>query len=715
MTPTREEFFTLTGFEKGLFYVLVFASLGFAAWTIWQRAKLWKQGKPIWWESGWRVWLRNVWSGVLLQRKVRSSRKKSGAPMHLLIFYGFLSLVLATTLLAVNTYSPWKFHKGTYYLVYEFTFDVLGMLFMGGLFWAWIRRIKSIEAQARIEAADTENARERIAQPVELGDGWILILLLMIGFTGYLLEGARMAVNPQTWDWWSPFGYVLKQPLSGLPIWGYKVVWWFHMAWVLIFFATFPRMRLRHIAMAIFSTAGKPAFPMGRLEPITMEEVERTEKIGVSVPADYSRWHLMSLDACMECGRCTEVCPAWNVGKLLNPKKVVQDIRGLLGPPNLFGANSPDESGGPSVAEAVSEEALWACTTCNACVEACPVQIRHVDLIVDARRNLVAEGKLTGTPAVMLRQTASTGHAWGAPRNERETWMKDLDIPLCRDGVEFEFLFWVGCAGATDPGAVKTTKAVAQLLKKAGVSFACLGQEEACTGDPARRTGDEFLFQEKAMENLTVFERYEVKKVVTACPHCFNTLLNEYGDVHALVSEQASKPVSERDRPADPPYRLPAYQLEVFHHTQLLAKLVAEGKLKAADGAGTVIHDPCYLGRVNNEADAPRAMFGETTNYNEQSPDGLGSLIRPKTLVEPQFYARKTRCCGAGGGRMWMEEAPDQRPGNARAEQLLATGAKTVALGCPFCRIMLDASVKQVTDEEIRLVDLAEMLQEANA
>lgn len=713
MTPTREEFFTLTGFEKGLFYVLAFASLGFAAWTIWQRAKLWKQGKPIWWESGWRVWLRNVWSGVLLQRKVRSSRKKSGAPMHLLIFYGFLSLVLATTLLGINTYSPWKFHRGTYYLVYELVFDLLGLLFVVGILWAMARRTKNERS------ADSTDHVPRRAITDELPDRWALILLLTIGLTGYWLEGARISADPKPWDAWSPVGYGLSllrsEPVSPNL---YRGIWWFHMAWVFVFFATFPRTRLRHIAMAIFSTAGKPDVPMGRLEPITMEEVERTEKIGVSVPADYSRWHLMSLDACMECGRCTEVCPAWNVGKVLNPKKVVQDVRGLLSPPPQLlphlAQTIQTGEGLRTVAGAVSEEALWACTTCNACVEACPVQIRHVDLIVDARRNLVAEGKLTGTPAVMLRQTASTGHAWGAPRNERETWMKDLDIPLCRDGVEFEFLFWVGCAGATDPGAVKTTKAVAQLLKKAGVSFACLGQEEACTGDPARRTGDEFLFQEKAMENLSAFERYGVKKVVTACPHCFNTLLNEYGDIWELIGE-AGKQVSASDGPADSLTRLPAVKLDVFHHTQLLARLVSEGKLKAADGAGTVIHDPCYLGRVNNEADAPRALFGESTNYNGQSPDGIGTLIRPKTLVEPQFFARKTRCCGAGGGRMWMEEAPDQRPGNKRAEELLATGAKTVALGCPFCRIMLDASVKQVTDEEIRLVDLAEMLQEANA
>ena len=615
-------------------------------------------------------WLGNIWTYIVLQRKVKSSRKRSGAPMHLMIFYGFVALVIATTLLAINTYSPWKFHQGNYYLAYEFIFDVLGLLFVIGVGWALVRRL---------------SARGKKIPP--LTQSWTdfatLGLLLIIGITGYWLEGARISADPKPWDTWSPVGYAIAQLQGPISAELYRGVWWFHMVWVFAFFATLPQMRIRHIVMAILTAADRPEQPMGHLQPISMEEVERTEKIGVTHAPDYSRWHLMSLDACMECGRCTEVCPAWNVGKVLNPKKVVQDIRGSL-------------DSGVAVAEAVSEEALWACTTCNACVEACPVLIRHVDLIVDARRSLVAEGKLSGTGAVMLRQTGSTGHAWGAPRNTREDWMKGLDIPLCRDGVEFEFLFWVGCAGATDPSAVKTTKAVAQLLKQAGVSFACLGQEEACTGDPARRTGEEFMFQEKAMENVSVFAQYGVKKVVTACPHCFNTLLNEYGDIAEIAGIENLK-------------------MEVFHHTQLLARLVEEGKLKAASGDGVVIHDPCYLGRVNNEADAPRALLGEHTNYNEQSPDGIGGLIRPKELLEPQFYARKTRCCGAGGGRMWMEEAPDQRPGNRRAEELLATGAKTVALGCPFCRIMLDASIKQVTEDEIRLVDLAEMLQEANS
>lgn len=269
--------------------------------------------------------------------------------------------------------------------------------------------------------------------------------------------------------------------------------------------------------------------------------------------------------------------------------------------------------------------------------------------------------------------------------------MKGLDVPVARAKKEFEYLFWVGCAGATDPGAIKTTRAVAELLNRAGVDYACLGIEESCTGDPARRVGDEFLFQEKAQGNIAFFEKYGVKKIVTTCPHCMNTLKNEYPQFDGTY--------------------------EVFHHTQLLNELVQAGKLKSASPEGTVYHDPCYLARVNNESDAPRALLGQTTDLNNTAVPAVAWLEAdpsPETLLEPEHRGRKTLCCGAGGGRMWMEESPEQRPGNRRAEELLATGAKTIALGCPFCRIMLDASVKHITNEEIRLVDLAELLREAN-
>ncbi|MBX3119835.1 MAG: (Fe-S)-binding protein [Fimbriimonadaceae bacterium] len=654
-SATREEFMHMPAWQIRLFYVLIFASIGVMLFQIWKRSKVWMAGKPISWKpQGLSAFLKYI----VGQRKVRSSRRKSGAPMHLLIFYGFLSLFLATTLLAINTYLPWKFHKGVYYVSYELVFDVLGLLFMVGLTWAIFRRY----------------GKRPKAVTHEASDGWALILLWVVGFTGYLLEAARISNTAENaYNHFSPVGYAMAKAMPDVTPGLYIGIWWFHMVWVIAFFALLPQMRIRHIVMAILTAYGSNDQPWGELKPISLEEVEETGQIGVAKAQEYSRWHLMSLDACMECGRCTEVCPANSVGKVLNPKLVVQSIRGVMASEN-------------PVADAVTEEALWACTTCNACVEACPVLIRHVDMIVDARRNLVAEGKFSGTGATMLRQLGSTNHAWGAPRGSREEWMQGLDIPLAKDG-DFEVLFWVGCAGATDPAAVRTTKAMASLMKKAGVKFACLGNEEVCTGDPARRVGDEFLFQEHAAMNVEAFKRYGVRKVVTACPHCLNTLKNEY---HQFEVE-----------------------LEVWHHSQLLAKLVDEGKLKGYKplAGSTVYHDPCYLARVNNESDAPRKLLGENTQLNDQVYPSSSS----SNLLEPEHLGRKTLCCGAGGGRMWMEEPPEQRPGNRRAEELLATGAKTVAIGCPFCRIMLDASIKQVTDEEIKIVDLAEAMQEANA
>lgn len=661
MEPTRTEFLHLPAWQHDLFYVLITLSCLAMAAQVWLRARVWLRGKPI----DWRI---DPWAGVakyvLGQKKVASSRPRSGAPMHLCLFYGFLALLVATTLLAVNTYSPWKFHKGLYFLIYEMTFDLLGLLVVVGVVWAFGRRLA--------------------ARPKALSHEWkdyaALALVFVMTVTGYVLEGARMANAPQDWDWSAPVGLAVAGVLGPISNGAYVALWWFHMAWVFAFIALLPQMKLRHIVVGTMTAAGKPPQPWGELKPISMEEVEATGVIGVSDATQYSRWQLMSLDACMTCGRCTEVCPAYNAGKVLNPKQVVQDVKRAL-------------DTGENVGNAVSHEALWDCTTCNACVEACPVLIRHVDLIVDARRSLVAEGQLSGTPATMLRQTGSTAHAWGASSDTREDWMKGLDVPLARDAGSFEVLFWVGCAGAVDPGAMKTTKAVAQLLRVAGVTFACLGREELCTGDSARRIGDEFLFQDLAQRNIALLGKYGVRKIVTACPHCLNTLKNEYPQFGGVY--------------------------EVKHHTQLLAELVADGRLRPASlAAGEVTyHDPCYLARVNGEADAPRALLGEAPGLNGEGSDlarwlALGPDER--RLAEPEQFAHKTLCCGAGGGRMWMEEPPSQRPGDRRARQLLATGANTVALGCPFCRIMLDASIKAVADRDVTIVDVAELLREAN-
>jgi len=684
--PTRQSYMHLSSAEKNVFYVVMAVSLALMIAQFLRRLPVWRKGVPIHWKPD---PLGSVAKFILGQRKVQSSRPKSGAPMHLMIFYGFMALFLATTLLFIAVYGQAvgipNFHKGAYYLAYEAIFDVLGMFFVVGVAWAWGRRINLLRQYGPAVVNPETGKPEFNGNPLshEVKDHLVLALLLLLGVGGYVLEAARMVNTPQPWDFYAPVGYALSKVMPAISNDVYRGIWWSHAALVAVFFITLPQMKIKHIFTATLTAAGhNPEASMGRLEPISMAQVEETGRIGVATADQYTQWHLLSLDACMTCGRCTEVCPAHNVGKILNPKQVVADI-----------AKAAET--GEEVAAAVSEEALWACTTCNACVEACPVLIRHVDMIVDARRHLVAEGRLSGSGATVLRQMAGTGNAWGTPAGNREDWMKGLNVPLARDGKPFEVLFWVGCAGATDPLGMRTSRALVDLLNKAGVSYACLGNEELCTGDPARRLGDEFQFQAQAEMNVAAFAKYGIKRVVTACPHCLNTLRNEYGDFGAT--------------------------LEVLHHTELLADLVAEGRLKGAtpEPGRVTYHDPCYLARVNNTSDAPRSLVGDQTHLDETVTllDLAKNEPYPlRVLAEPEQHGRKTLCCGAGGGRMWMDEEPNQRPSNRRLDQLVETGADTVAVACPFCRIMLDAGLKQRPDgDNIKLVDLAEMLQDANS
>ncbi len=444
-------------------------------------------------------------------------------------------------------------------------------------------------------------------------------------------------------------------------------------------------------------------------KPLDFEEADpERDQFGVAAVEQFTWKGLLDFTTCTECGRCQSQCPAWNTGKPLSPKLLVLSLRDhayakapylLAGGADGDGTAAQDAGttagngaidhskinvlalaeaqrplvGGPDEQGVIDPDVLWSCTTCGACVEQCPVDIEHVDHIVDMRRyQVLIESNFPSEAGVMLRNLESKGNPWGAPPATREDWTKGLDfeVPRVGDGGDYEYLFWVGCAGAFEDRAKKTTRAVATLLNEAGVSFAILGNGETCTGDPARRIGNEFLFQMLAAQNVETLNEAGVTKIVATCPHCFNTLANEYGQLGG--------------------------QYQVIHHTQLLADLVGSGRLtpvQPLDG-GLTYHDPCYLGRHNRVFTPPREVLGAAS----------GGVIEMPRNSERSF------CCGAGGARMWMEERIGKRINVERVEEAVATGAKTIAVACPFCMTMLSDGVNGVAPGQADVVDVATVL-----
>jgi Fe-S oxidoreductase len=421
-------------------------------------------------------------------------------------------------------------------------------------------------------------------------------------------------------------------------------------------------------------------------KPIDLEEADPDkDTFGVAKIEDFSWKGLLDFSTCTECGRCQSQCPAWNTGKPLSPKLLVLSLRDhayakLQGHDDastkLRGATETERPLIGTAAEnaVIDYDALWACTTCGACVEQCPVDIEHVDHIVDMRRyQVMIESSFPSEAGAMLRNLENKGNPWGAPPNTREDWTKGLEFPVPRVGEtdSFEYLFWVGCAGAFEDKAKKTTRAVATLLNEAGVSFAILGNNETCTGDPARRIGNEFVYQMLAQQNVETIKEAGALKIVATCPHCFNTIGNEYKEL--------------------------GLDVEVVHHTELLAHLVKIGKLtpvKPIEG-GLTYHDPCYLGRHNRVFTPPREVL------NASAQGGITEMGRRE---------ERSFCCGAGGARMYMEETIGKRINVERTEEALATGVKTIAVGCPFCSTMITDATRAKGAEDVEVIDVATVL-----
>jgi Fe-S oxidoreductase len=434
------------------------------------------------------------------------------------------------------------------------------------------------------------------------------------------------------------------------------------------------------------------AKPKGALATI---DFDKSETFGAGKVTDFTWKQLLDPYACTECGRCDRYCPANNTQKPLKPQKVIHDMKAnlaingddVIATRGIFAfARAPDdfEPKLPLIAESeetakpgqVSPEVLWACTTCGACVQACPVVIEHVDAILDMRRYLtMTQGQVSPELALTYKNIENNYNPWGIGADKRGAWAEGLGLKFwgsSEDASRYEYLFWVGCAGSFDNRAQKTVKAFTRVLDAAGVSFAILGEKEKCTGDPLRRTGNEYAFAELAHENVGTLNELGVKRIVTACPHCFNALKNEYQAFGG--------------------------HYEVIHHSQLIARLIEEERLVINQDVVRRItfHDPCYLGRWNNEYEAPRKSI---------------SALRHLNVVEMELSKERSFCCGAGGGQMWMEEKIGTRVNAERTRQALETNPDAIGVACPFCMTMLEDGVKGANrEEDVEVLDVAEIV-----
>ena len=668
--------------------ILLLTGWGVFAWSARRRWKLMMIGRPE--GRGDQIGQRVKLTLRFAIGQARMPRYQFSGLAHVLVSSGFVVLLLRSLILWGRGYSEdfnfWLFAPtqtlGMIYAVLKDTFVLLVLL--GTCIFFYYRLVKRLPRLS-----------------LNLDGAIILGIILVMMLADVLYDTAQMAQADHQAYKIEYAGYILHGALTGLSTGTLTVLahigFWTHTSLVLIFLNLLPYSKHFHIITAAPNIFTADLTPRGRLTPIEDMEgkIEREETLGVATIQDLSWKGILDLYTCTECGRCSDVCPATSTGKLLSPKHLAVDLRDYLYAQQneVMRDSAPSAGEGPTsplqaslVGEIIKPEVLWACTTCRACEEECPVFITFVDKIVDLRRNLVMErAEFPDELQNLFRGLETSGNPWSYPADDRLKWTEGLDIPLISDHPDAEVLFWVGCAGAFDARAQKVTIATAKLLKHAGVNFAILGLEETCTGDPARRAGNEFLFQMMAEQNCETFKGHNIKRIITACPHCFNTLKNEYPDFGG--------------------------KFEVIHHTDFLLDLVRQGKLKPEKEvvATVAYHDSCYLGRFNGIYDSPREIL--------RSIPGV-------TVVEPEDTRDRGMCCGAGGAQMFKEEEQGEERVNAkRTGQLLKaldildnespTTNHAVASACPFCMRMLSDGIADKQREDVRQLDVAEMLCES--
>jgi Fe-S oxidoreductase/nitrate reductase gamma subunit len=667
---TREIFWNVGTWARwpvyglGLVVVVIFV-LGLV-----KRIRLWRIGKPEKRTDHLGRRIGSFLSYGLLHGRIL--KEPFPGITHFLLFWGFVILLVGTILIFIQEditllFFSWTFLHGDFYLIFSFILDLFGLLAVLGLILLAFRRY--ILRPDRLD-----NKPEDLIS---------LALIFLILITGFVSEGLRIAVTRPDFERYSFVGWEISKlfasPLEAKASLAptHAIFWWVHLLLAFAFIGYVAYSRLLHLVTSPLNQFFRSFAPVGEVKPIL--DIENQETFGVAKLGDFTWKQLLDADACTRCGRCQDSCPAHLSGKPLSPKKLIQDLKNHLNTrAQGVGRRKGEAAEAPPIAgNVITEDELWACTTCGACQQECPVFIEVIDKAVDLKRHLVLmESKFSAEVKLFFKNMETNYNPWTIGFSTRGDWAKDLGLKTLAEKADAEYVLFAGCAGSFDERNRKVTRSLVTLLQKAGVSFGILGAEEICCGETARRMGNEYLAQILMQQNIEQFNNYGVRKIITTCPHCFNTFRNEYPQFHG--------------------------NYQVFHHSQFLCDLLVQGKLKctAGESAGPVAyHDSCYLGRHNDVYEAPRAVL-----------NSIGGI----KLVEMQRNRQKSFCCGAGGGRMWMEETIGTRISHMRVDQAASTGAPVVATACPYCLTMFEDGFKEKGLEQLMsALDLAELLEKA--